>query len=256
MSVKIFTGHRINYKSTKELIVSHILHMAHNFILINMLCLSLARSYCLFISIHPPPSHIAVVAVITLTLLCCLRRHYRCRHIRCHHCRHRPCHYRPFVASCRSRHRLDVVCLGFWSICLSPWANLDSFKKNTQKQSANKAAINVAIADLVAARKVRHADGGKRLIKSNHSYKNGIASLQSVGVDITYDALMKRVWWKKSIYSLSDPRFLEPFRMRRIKTVKKDKEKKSKRKALNIKLVSAVKVLRAKWGHEKIHSFQ
>ena len=61
------------------------------------------------------------------------------------------------------------------------------------RQAANKAAINVVIADLVAARKVRHADGGKRLIKSNHSYKNVIASLQSVGVDITYDALMKRV---------------------------------------------------------------
>jgi len=41
--------------------------------------------------------------------------------------------------------------------------------------------------------KTRRADGGKRLIKSNHSYKNVIASLQSVGVGITYDALMKRV---------------------------------------------------------------
>ena len=61
------------------------------------------------------------------------------------------------------------------------------------RQAANKSAINVAIADLVAARKVRHADKGKRLIKSNHSYKNVIASLQLVGVDITYDALMKRV---------------------------------------------------------------
>ena len=61
------------------------------------------------------------------------------------------------------------------------------------RQAANKAAINVVIADLVAARKVRHADGGKRLIKSNHSYKNVMASLQSVGVGITYDALMKRV---------------------------------------------------------------
>ena len=57
-------------------------------------------------------------------------------------------------------------------------------------QEANKAAINVAIADLVAARKVRH---GKRLIKSSHSYKNVIASLQLVGVDITYAALMKTV---------------------------------------------------------------
>jgi len=61
------------------------------------------------------------------------------------------------------------------------------------RQAANKDAINIAIADLVAARKVRHVDGGKRLLKSNHSYKNVIASLQSVGVDITYDALMKRV---------------------------------------------------------------
>ena len=52
------------------------------------------------------------------------------------------------------------------------------------RQAENKAAINVAIAE-VAARKVRHADGGTRLIKSSHSYKNVIASLQSVGVDIT-----------------------------------------------------------------------
>ena len=61
------------------------------------------------------------------------------------------------------------------------------------RQAANTAVLNVAIGDLVAARKNRRADGGKRLIKSNHSYKNVIASLQSVGVDITYDALMKRV---------------------------------------------------------------
>jgi hypothetical protein len=60
-------------------------------------------------------------------------------------------------------------------------------------QAANTAVLNVAIVDLVAARKNRRADGGKRLIKSNHSYKNVIASLQSVGVDITYNALTKRV---------------------------------------------------------------
>jgi hypothetical protein len=58
------------------------------------------------------------------------------------------------------------------------------------RKAANNAAINLAITDLVAARNVRHADGGKRLIKSTNSYKNVIASLQSVGVDITYDALM------------------------------------------------------------------
>ena len=61
------------------------------------------------------------------------------------------------------------------------------------RKAANNAAINSAITDLVAARNVRHADGGKRLIKSTNSYKNVIASLQSVGVDITYAALMKRV---------------------------------------------------------------
>ena len=61
------------------------------------------------------------------------------------------------------------------------------------RQAANTAVLNVAIVDLVAARKNRRADGGKRLIKSNHSYKNVIVSLQSVGVGITYDALMKRV---------------------------------------------------------------
>ncbi len=45
---------------------------------------------------------------------------------------------------------------------------------------ANKAAINLAIADLVAARNVHHADGCKRLSKSSDSYKHVIASLHSV----------------------------------------------------------------------------
>ena len=69
----------------------------------------------------------------------------------------------------------------------------EEYSKKIRQAANNKAAINVAIADLVAARKVHHTDGGKRLIKSSHSYKNVIASLQSVGVDITYAALMKRV---------------------------------------------------------------
>jgi len=52
----------------------------------------------------------------------------------------------------------------------------------------------VAIADLVAAKNVcRLTDGGKRLVKSSHSYSIVIALLQSVGVNITYDALVKRV---------------------------------------------------------------
>jgi len=61
---------------------------------------------------------------------------------------------------------------------------------------------------------------------------------------------------KNSIHSLSDPRFLEPFRQCRIETQKKDEEKKSKRKALHGQLVSAVKVLRMKLGHEIIHKFE
>ena len=68
----------------------------------------------------------------------------------------------------------------------------EEYSKKYQ-QAANTAVLNVAIGDLVAARKTRRADGGKRLIKSNHSYKNVIALLQSVGVGITYNALMKRV---------------------------------------------------------------
>ena len=43
--------------------------MAHHLILINTLCLSLTRSDCLLISIHPPLSHIAVVAVVAAALL-------------------------------------------------------------------------------------------------------------------------------------------------------------------------------------------
>jgi hypothetical protein len=63
---------------------------------------------------------------------------------------------------------------------------------------------------------------------------------------------------KNSIHSLSDPRFLQlqPFRQRRIKTQRKDEEKKSKWKALHGKLVSAVKVLRTKLGHEILHKFE
>jgi hypothetical protein len=51
----------------------------------------------------------------------------------------------------------------------------------------------VAIADLVAAQKARHADGSKRLSKSSQSYQHVIASLQLVGVKTTYNALTKRV---------------------------------------------------------------
>jgi hypothetical protein len=69
--------------------------------------------------------------------------------------------------------------------------------------------------------------------------------------------LTSGVMTKNSIHSLSDPRFLEPFCQRCIETQKKDEEKKSKRKALHGKLVSAVKVsLRKKLGHENTHKFE
>jgi hypothetical protein len=68
--------------------------------------------------------------------------------------------------------------------------------------------------------------------------------------------LTSGVMTKNAIHSLNDPRFLEPFCLHRIETVKKKDEKTSKRRALTSKLVSAVTALRAKWGHEKTHFFQ
>jgi len=76
---------------------------------------------------------------------------------------------------------------------MSPSRFLQEEYSKKYRNAANNAAINSAITDLVAARNVRHADGGKRLIKSSNSYKNVIASLQSAGVNITCDALIKRV---------------------------------------------------------------
>jgi hypothetical protein len=68
--------------------------------------------------------------------------------------------------------------------------------------------------------------------------------------------LTSGVMTQNSTHSLNNPRFLEPFCLCLIESTKKEAEKKSKRKALNSKLVSAVKELRAKWGHETTHSFQ
>ena len=87
----------------------------------------------------------------------------------------------------RSRHPI------YTSITMSQSSFLQEEYSKKIRQAANKAVINFAIADLVAARKVCQADGGKRLIKSSHSYRNVSALLQSVGVVITYPALMKRV---------------------------------------------------------------
>ncbi len=119
-----------------QLLVSNLLHMAHHLILINTLCLSLTRSHCLFISIHPPPLHIAVIAVVAATLLSplpLLLPPHKLSPLP-----PTPLHHHPFVACCCSRHPLVVVCLGFWSIYLSPWANPDFSKKNTKKRSARQ----------------------------------------------------------------------------------------------------------------------
>jgi hypothetical protein len=68
--------------------------------------------------------------------------------------------------------------------------------------------------------------------------------------------LTSGVMTQNAIHSLNDPRFLDPFCLRLMETIKKDRGKKSKWKALNSKLVSAVKELREKWGHEMTHYFQ
>ncbi len=95
------------------------------------------------------------------------------------------------VAHCPRRLRRRDIAVSVATMSQSNFLQEEYSKK--YRQAANTAVLNVAIGDLVAARKNRRADGGKRLIKSNHSYKNMIALLQSVGVGITYDALMKRV---------------------------------------------------------------
>ncbi len=68
--------------------------------------------------------------------------------------------------------------------------------------------------------------------------------------------LTSGVMTQNVIHSLNNPRFLEPFCVRWTLIAKKEDEKKSKQRALNSKLVSAVTALRVKWGHKKTHFFQ
>jgi hypothetical protein len=68
--------------------------------------------------------------------------------------------------------------------------------------------------------------------------------------------LTSGVMTMNGIHGLSDPRFLELFCQRRIETQKKDEEKKSKRKALHLKLTIVVQALRVKRGHENTHKFE
>lgn len=68
--------------------------------------------------------------------------------------------------------------------------------------------------------------------------------------------LTSGVLTKNSIHSLSDPRFLDPYQQHQKKTAEREQVKMSKRKAKYNKVVSAVKTLRKKYGHEKTHMFQ
>ena len=58
-----------------------------------------------------------------------------------------------------------------------------------------------------------------------------------------------------AVHSLDDPRFLEPFRQRRIENDIKEEDKKTKRKAKASKLLSGVKAIRNKYGMDKTHLF-
>ena len=64
----------------------------------------------------------------------------------------------------------------------------EEYSKKIRKVTIN-AAIDVAVADLVAAINVRHSNGGKRLTKGDQLYKHMIASLQANGINITHNAL-------------------------------------------------------------------
>lgn len=68
--------------------------------------------------------------------------------------------------------------------------------------------------------------------------------------------LTSGVLTQNAIHSLSDPRFLEPFRQRQQEAAKKEQEMRSKRKTKSNKLVSSVMKLREKYGHERTHLFE
>jgi hypothetical protein len=129
----------------------------------------------LFISIHPRLPHIAVIAVVAATLLSPsplpLPPH-----------KLSPLQPPPLPPPLPPSPLSLIVAapiigwllhLGFRSIQLFTMSQSRFIQEEYSKKyrkAANNAAINSAITDLVAARNVRHADGGKRLIKSTNSY--------------------------------------------------------------------------------------
>jgi hypothetical protein len=60
---------------------------------------------------------------------------------------------------------------------------------------------------------------------------------------------------KNAVHSLDDPRFLEPFRQRKLEHKVKEEEKKTKRKAKASKLFIGVRELREKHAADNTHLF-
>ena len=95
------------------------------------------------------------------------------------------------------------------------------------------------------------SDGAKKAAEKRKSSSASIVENIQKSQRLTSGVLTKN-----SIHSLSDPRFLDPFRQRQKETAEREQAKMSKRKAKSNKLVNAVKKLREKYGHEKTHMFQ
>jgi hypothetical protein len=114
--------------------------------------------------------------------------------------------------------------------------------------------LDVGLAGSVLDKIIRERSKSKGAKKANEKRK--LTSNLIAENILKLQRLTSGVMTNNSIHSLSDPRFLEPFCQRCVEAANKDAEKKSKWKAINSKLVSAVKALRVKWGHEKTHFFQ
>ena len=121
---------------------------------------------------------------------------------------------------------------------------------------AKEADMNVedGLAGIVLDRILRErsrSEGAKKAAEKRKSSSASIVENIQKSQQLTSGVLTKN-----SIHSLSDPRFLDPFRQRQKETAEREQVKMSKRKAKFNKVVSAVKMLCMKYGHEKTHMFQ
>jgi hypothetical protein len=136
---------------------------------------------------------------------------------------------------------------------------IDDQKKDPSPQSSQSAPfpdinIQCGLAGTVLDKVLRErskSDGAKKAAEKRKLTSDLIA--QNI---LKLQRLTSGVMTMNGIHGLSDPRFLEPFCKRHIETQKKDEEKKSKRKALHLKLTSAVQAQRVKGGHENTHKFE